>query len=791
MKKWFTPIVVVCYMTIIPFWAGSQTVALPEQINTTFEELQPLVTLDGRRIYFSRKGDQRNMGDHNNADCWYSEKNTQGVWMEPIHCGMVINNFEDNSLVALDFRKSWGLVKDGEEAGQFFELEFDGEYVKRTSELNWTDSLPNLHILDIHFLPERGIGVLSMRDKKGGDADLYLTIRPPYDSVWSLPVKIEGGINGQQDERYPHLSPDGKTLYFSSTSHGGFGGSDVFISRLNGEDAIYWSSPRNMGRSINSALDETAMSLSVTDRMLYFVRTLPLKGSDIFSVNLESSFLPQAMTLVVIKADCQGQLVKSTIGGKTERIHQRDSIFNLVLNGKVSNMLTFVENQSKFYPSQVIRSSPNKEVLDYESQIFMDAVLSDPDYKTAEFEIQKLQKEILKTRTGLNEYSLLLDAQIKNIVIPTTAVFENEGFKTDRTLLELEQKYEQILDKSLAGKKAFEEEGGVISVNLEGREKRIADLKKQINKEVILDEKEMASQKATRSFINFREKIKREVEITLFPEVWEALIMDLKTEIQLEVKNEYQSEAYRNLLKGDWLKDSIPPFWRIPQRDLDQIIYENPLAGDLKRHLEPMVRATMLSLLKEEVTTYLQKVLHLIALERIQIESIKVLKNLTNAQKNLEVKILESLVLSASKNLEQQDIQPQLGEFESLEYKWSFTSVPLVKHVYIELPALNFSGNEVQLDHFARLELNRIVQLLKNNPEVVFEIIVHTHGYMAYATAETLTNQRAEQIENYLSRAGVKPGRVKVVGVGKNYPKLANHNYENRRQNQRVEILIK
>jgi outer membrane protein OmpA-like peptidoglycan-associated protein len=62
---------------------------------------------------------------------------------------------------------------------------------------------------------------------------------------------------------------------------------------------------------------------------------------------------------------------------------------------------------------------------------------------------------------------------------------------------------------------------------------------------------------------------------------------------------------------------------------------------------------------------------------------------------------------------------------------------------------------------------------------------------MTYSNADRLTKQRAEQIENYLLRAGVKSERVKVIGVGKNYPKLANHNYENRRQNQRVEILIK
>lgn len=791
MKKWFTPLVVVCYMAVAPNWAGGQTVALPEQINTTFEENQPLVTLDGKRIYFSRRGDQRNMGDRNNADCWYAEKNSSGEWTDPIHCGMVINNFEDNALVATDFRSSWGLVKDGTDTGRFIELEINGPKIERTNQLTWTDSMSNFQVLDVHLLTERGIGILSIRDHGSGDTDLYVTVRTAKDTTWSMPIKLKGGINGRQDERYPHLAPDGETLYFSSTSHGGFGGSDIFISRLDGQDPSVWSSPKNMGRSINSALDETASSLSITDRTLYFVRTLPLKGSDLFSVNLEPTFLPQSMSLVAIHSDCQGQLVKTTFGDKTVRLPERDSVFNLVLDGNAASMITFLENQNKYYPSQMIWASPKEKLLDYEQQAYLDVVFADPDYKSSELEIQKLQRQILNTRTGLKEYSQLLATQIAGLAVPQTTVFENEGFKTDRTLLELEQKYEQFLRKSLSGKDAFQEELDEEHSLLVGREKRLAELKRQISKVDAIEETKVAKEQVPMSFLNFKEVVKREVELDIFPKVWEALVSDLKSEVQLEVKKNYDNEAYRNLLKGDWLKDSIPQFWKISQRNVVQPTYNNALAGDLKKHLEPMVRATMLGLLKEEVAAYLEKILHMVVLEKIQTAASKELRVLTNAQKDLEAKIFESLVESAKDNIELQEYIAPIDKQEFVEYEWSFESLPLVKHVYFELPALNFFGNEVQLNHFARLELNRIVQLLQTNLGVNLDILVHTHGYMTYSNADRLTNQRAEQIENYLSRAGIQPGRVKVIGVGKNYPKLANHNYENRKQNQRVEILIK
>lgn len=791
MKKWFTPVVVISYMTVVPIWAGSQTIALPEQINTTFEEFQPLVTLDGKRIYFSRKGDERNMGDHNYADCWYAEKNPQGVWMEPIHCGMVINNSEANALVALDYRNSWGLVKDGEESGRFNELKIQGALINRTNQISWLDSLPNYQILDVHILPEKGIGILAINDRQGGDSDLYMTTRSPNDTIWSPPIKLQGGINGPKEERHPHLAPDGRTLYFSSNSHGGFGGSDIFISRLVGEDSCIWSPPKNMGRSINSALDESASSLSITDRTFYFVRTLPLKSSDLFSVNLEESFLPQALSLVAIQADCQGQLVKSTFGDKTERLPLKDSIFNLILDGNQANMLTFIESQNKFYPSQIIKASPVEEVLDYEQQALIDAVLSDSYYRSVELEIQKLQKEILNSRAGLKNYSQLLAAQIANLGVPHTAVFENEGFKTDRTLLELEQRYEKFLKKSLSGKDDIRKDSVSDNTVVQGREKRIIDLKRQINQEELMDEEKESKVQKPLSFGDFREIVKREVELELFPKVWEVLVADLKSDVQLEVRKDYESEAYRGILKGEWLKDSIPQFWRILRSSPVQPNYNNVLAGDLKRHLEPIVRATMLGLLKEEAKVYLEKIFHMVVLEKIQMAAIKELKDLTNTQKNLEEKIIESMVDSVRVNLKYPEIQTQLEELEFKEYEWSLEPLLLVKHVYFELPALNFTTNEVQLDHFARLELNRVVQLLRSRPNLVLEILVHTHGYMTYSNADRLTKQRAEQIENYLLRAGVKSERVKVIGVGKNYPKLANHNYENRRQNQRVEILIK
>lgn len=52
---------------------------------------------------------------------------------------------------------------------------------------------------------------------------------------------------------HPALSPDEKLLFFASDMPGGFGGTDIYVSRLDGGN---WSAPINLGKSVNSKGNE-------------------------------------------------------------------------------------------------------------------------------------------------------------------------------------------------------------------------------------------------------------------------------------------------------------------------------------------------------------------------------------------------------------------------------------------------------------------------------------------------------------------------------------------------------
>lgn len=103
---------------------------------------------------------------------------------------------------------------------------------------------------------------------------------------WSLPTKL---IFCDPNYSYTHpcLSPDEKTLFFSSNLKDGFGGMDIFYSSL--ENGV-WSEPKNLGSKVNSSKNELFPYMSM-DSLIYFSSDAPngFGGLDIYSLDLKHS----------------------------------------------------------------------------------------------------------------------------------------------------------------------------------------------------------------------------------------------------------------------------------------------------------------------------------------------------------------------------------------------------------------------------------------------------------------------------------------------------------------------
>ena len=89
--------------------------------------------------------------------------------------------------------------------------------------------------------------------RRSGQADIFCSKRN-IDGTWGEPQNLGDPINTKGTEMAPFLHPDGRTLYFSSDTHIGMGGFDLFMSRR-GEDG-QWQKPVNLGFPINTNGDE-------------------------------------------------------------------------------------------------------------------------------------------------------------------------------------------------------------------------------------------------------------------------------------------------------------------------------------------------------------------------------------------------------------------------------------------------------------------------------------------------------------------------------------------------------
>jgi len=86
-------------------------------------------------------------------------------------------------------------------------------------------------------------------------------------------------------------------------------------------------------------------------------------------------------------------------------------------------------------------------------------------------------------------------------------------------------------------------------------------------------------------------------------------------------------------------------------------------------------------------------------------------------------------------------------------------------------------------------EINRIVQLMTENPDLKFSVEGHTDSTGNAASNQTLSEQRSQAIVAKLVELGIAQDRLTAVGKGQNSPIADNNTDEGRAKNRRVEFV--
>ena len=119
---------------------------------------------------------------------------------------------------------------------------------------------------------------------ENGTRDIFMT--EIQDTLWSQPVVVKELSSSNGNEVYPMLSPDGKTMYFSSDGFYGLGGYDLYCSTWDDANRR-WSMPRNMGIPFSSPDDDFLFIDTEDEKYSFFASTRDCPDDSIWIYVLE------------------------------------------------------------------------------------------------------------------------------------------------------------------------------------------------------------------------------------------------------------------------------------------------------------------------------------------------------------------------------------------------------------------------------------------------------------------------------------------------------------------------
>lgn len=269
---------------------------LDKNVNSEYSELNPLLSPDGKTLYFSRSNHPENKGGVNDKeDIWYSQLDSAGHWqlaknMEQFNNEYpnfvnTISNVTPDGKSAIIVLGNKYLDNGKMQAGVSISSNVGGNWTKPVA-LNIKNDY-NFNEKANYFLTNNRQTLLMSveREDSQGSRDLYVSFLQP-DSSWSEPLNLGDVINTAGEETAPFLASDDKTLYFSSNGFSGYGGSDIYVSKRLDDTWTSWTEPENLGPEINSRLEDLFFNIPASSEYAYYSRGVSENNTDIFRVKL-------------------------------------------------------------------------------------------------------------------------------------------------------------------------------------------------------------------------------------------------------------------------------------------------------------------------------------------------------------------------------------------------------------------------------------------------------------------------------------------------------------------------
>lgn len=245
-------------------------------VNSGENDYAPVESVDGERLFFTS---YRSNGSIGEADIYQMSRpggTPGGSWTRLMNPGSPFNTKRNDGSAAL-FRQDKMMIfategrSDGLGSTDLYAAKIENGRITTIRTLGSGINSENWESQPAISPDENTLYFVSDRDGGQGKGDIWMATKSGEDSdgfpTWSNPVNLGPEVNSRKDERSPSIALDGRTLYFASNGHDGFGGYDIYMA---GYRNGVWSNPANLGSIINSSRDDLFFFAPRSDHPFYF-----------------------------------------------------------------------------------------------------------------------------------------------------------------------------------------------------------------------------------------------------------------------------------------------------------------------------------------------------------------------------------------------------------------------------------------------------------------------------------------------------------------------------------------
>ena len=239
----------------------------------------------------------------------------------------------------------------------------------------YSSTQPHLAIVDTQLV------LFFSSDRPGGEGGLDIWYAMgTRDGIFSSPVNAGKNINTPEDEVTPWFVTEERTLYFSSSYHGGLGGQDIFKSVF-GSDGF--SEPVNAGFPLNSGYNDLYYSVNENSRRAYLSSNRPGSFSDnknncctdIYMYSYDTVITPPAIDTATIQKEKLRLLVPLTLFFHNDRPDPKttNTVTSITYDSTFRNYMAMLSQYETEF-SAGLRKEEEQLAKDMISNFFADSV---------------------------------------------------------------------------------------------------------------------------------------------------------------------------------------------------------------------------------------------------------------------------------------------------------------------------------------------------------------------------------------------------------------------------------